>query len=775
MKRIIGLILVIVMVVTPASAGEKKASFDVQAAWDYIRELASDSMMGRKSGQPSAVMAEDYIACKFREWGLETAGDNDTYYQNFTIEHFNIEPGVVMEILTERERRQFHYGDDWRVQKFSGAGHFNADVVFVGYGIHAPDKGYDDYAGVDVKGKLALFASGSPPELKDELEKLARMENRVKAAQDLGAVGVCVFQHQRDQSRYFRVRLKKEMYKPDFVILTVEDRVAHIIFKDLNTEIRHLYRQIDEKNEPMSLATGVKAFIAVNTTFDAQRPTRNILAKITGMDKHLKRESVIIGAHMDHLGINPLGEVMNGANDNASGTAVVMEVARIMKLNHARPRRTVIFALWAGEEQGLLGSRYYTDHPTHPIEKTVAYINMDMVGHGSGKIPFRGVYYGPRIWEVLEKRLPQKILDEVKPGRGGPGGSDHTPFLTKGVPGFFIITQGAIKYHHSRDDSDLIKPEMLKKTGDFVHAAVNILASEPVDFIKQSRRENFYLKYQKLVNFHVSPLQNVLSGHKDAKDSHVDLQLAVVEEKEGLSADELRMDILKNLLASTEQMEKAKGLVFYSDSHKFSRDIRQGKTTVMAGLKGLNSVTDDPRWFRVLARQGLHFVIVEKSSPLFDEKGVTDKGKKMLKALNRSGLLLVCKGLSDPQGVSLLSISSKPVVLLSPDLPGQEVAELVKKKKSAWGLIMRPEDDPRTYFGRLNAAKKILGSEHLMIVNQQCLWNEAGKSQVLPLITEILKAEYERTEISNVFSDTLLRVLSETRGEESRPFAYIPF
>ena len=166
---------------------------------------------------------------------------------------------------------------------------------------------------------------------------------------------------------------------------------------------------------------------------------------------------------MDHLGINPLGEVMNGANDNASGTAVVMEIARIMKFNRTKPKRTVIFALWAGEEQGLVGSRYYADHPNLPIEKTVACINMDMVGQGHGKVPFRGVYYGPQIWKVLKEKLPKDILDDVKPGRGGPGGSDHTSFMMKGVPGFFIITTPFMKYHHSRDDVDLINPEMLKK------------------------------------------------------------------------------------------------------------------------------------------------------------------------------------------------------------------------------------------------------------------------------------------------------------------------
>ncbi|MFQ5721605.1 MAG: M28 family metallopeptidase [Candidatus Aminicenantales bacterium] len=271
-----------------------------------------------------------------------------------------------------------------------------------------------------------------------------------KAAQDLGAVGVLGFRQATSRSRYFRLRLEKEIYKPDFVILSVENRIPNFIFKDLKTELRFLFQEIDKTSSPMSLETGVKIFVSVKATFDPQRPTRNVLAKISGVDNNLRNEYVIIGAHMDHLGLNPLGEVMNGANDNASGTAVVMEIARVMKLNQIKPKRTVIFALWAGEEQGLLGSRYYADHPLYPIEKTVAYINMDMVGHGNGHVPFRGVYYAPHIWEIIKEKLPPEILGYIRPGRGGPGGSDHTPFLAKGVPGYAIMTEGYhFKYHQS--------------------------------------------------------------------------------------------------------------------------------------------------------------------------------------------------------------------------------------------------------------------------------------------------------------------------------------
>jgi microsomal dipeptidase-like Zn-dependent dipeptidase len=651
------------------------------------------------------------------------------------------------------------------------------EIVFVGYGIHAPEKDYDDYAGVDVKEKMVLLSIESPTNLEEKFEEEVKIENRIKAAQEQGALGVLGFRRPSAQRRYFRFRLKKEIYKPDFVILTVEDKVTNFIFKDLKTELRYLLQEIDKKSKPLSFKTGVKTFISVKAVFDEKRPTRNVLAKITGTDKNLRNEYVVIGGHMDHLGINPRGEIMNGADDNASGTAVVMEIARTMKLNRAKPKRTVIFALWAGEEYGLHGSRHYTDHPPFPIEKTVTYINMDMVGQGTGKVPFRGVYYAPQIWEILEEKLSKEIKEYVKPGRGGPGGSDHTAFIEKGVPTYGIYTDGYhFKYHTSRDDLDLIKPEVLKRTGDFVQAAVEILASEPRNFIQPRAQETYYLKYQKLMNFKLSLLNRFVEHRQDTKDSDVDLQLAVVEEKEGLSGDALRMDMLKNLLDASEKVKKAKGLTFYSSSSKLNMDIRQGKTTVLIGIKGINFFADEPRWAQILAKQDVHFVLLDKPSFLFGEEGLSEEGKKLVKAINTSGLLLVVKGLDTSQAKILLQNSKKPLVLLEKGLPKKDTLDLIKKKKSALGLILTQGEDPSSYFKKIDEVKSAIGTDYLMIVNQQCLWGKEGKEQLLRVISEIIKAGYKRPDVPNIFSSAFLRVLEKTKGKKDSPvFVHPPF
>ncbi len=136
MRIYISLFLTFFLLFSPIAAKVKKVAFDAQAAWSYIKDLASDSMQGRKSGQPSGTIGEEYIASKFKEWGLEPAGDNGTYFQNFTIEHRDIKAGVQLEIIAENARRDFYYGEDWKVQRFSGSGNFTAEIVFVGYGIH---------------------------------------------------------------------------------------------------------------------------------------------------------------------------------------------------------------------------------------------------------------------------------------------------------------------------------------------------------------------------------------------------------------------------------------------------------------------------------------------------------------------------------------------------------------------------------------------------------------------------------------------------------------
>jgi len=770
MKRLASIFLIILILLIPITAAKKKVPFDAQAAWNYIKDLAADEMEGRKSGQPGGVMGEEYIASRLKEWGLEPAGDSGTYFQNYTFDYYNINEGAVLEIITDKERRSFICEDDWNIQMFSGSGHFMSEIVFAGYGVHAPDKDYDDYAGVDIKGKVILISDKMPSKLEEKLGKAAFIENRIKVARELGGRGAMTFNNSSDIAKMLRIWTNSKLYNKDFVWLSVEDSVVKTIFKELGTDLRYHIRETEKTLKPTSFETGIKAFVSVSAVLDKKRTTRNVLAKITGKDSELKDEYVILGAHLDHVGLDTFGEIRNGANDNASGTAVVMELARIMKLNADSPLRTVIFALWSGEEQGLLGSKYYASHPLYPLEKTVLNINLDMVGHGKEKILLRGTYYGPQIWKLFQEKLPKEMVDSIKPSRGGPAGSDHTPFLDYGIPAFFIQSDGPhIKYHQSRDDIDLINLPALKLSGEFLYAATSLMGSERGDFISPRRREDAHFKYQTIINHHPCPLEKVIDDHADVENPLVDLQLALIDPGQGFSGDSLRLEIIKRLLSASKTIKESKGLLFYSSPQNVYYDMLQespGKTTVLIGLNGFDAFRDDPSWAQALAKQGVGFIRTDNAPFLFAEKSLSEEGKKLVDALNTSGLMLIIGGLDSAQSKALLEGSKKPVILLDSNLPDKEILNLIKEKKSAFGLILGSQENPSAYFKKLDKAKKLIDAEHLMIVSKSSLFGKPGQEQMLGIISEILNAGYKSMDIFNLFSVTFMRVLSKVRGEQ---------
>ena len=548
-------------------AQEKKDSFDVDNAMNYIRMLSADAMQGRKSGEPGGRMAADYIVEKLKEWGIEPAGNNGSYFQEMPFEYYWAERGASLEIITGKTKREYVYGEDWAQYQYSGSGCLAADVVFVGYGISAPEKGYDEYSGLDVKGKMALFSKDIPRKLEEGIEDECRLQRRIKTAQEHGACGVLIFQYSElgyMDSRGLtpaRTALTKEIYKQDFIILALDNRVVDFMFKHLKTEIPYLMTEIERTSKSQSFDTGVRSVVNMKIVYDEKRATQNILAKISGTDKNLKEEYVILGAHYDHLGVDMAGDVLNGADDNASGTAVVMETARIMKSGRIKPKRTVIFALWAAEELRVLGSKYYTENPVYPLEKTALYINLDMEGEGNEKILFRGTYYAPEIWTFLSKRLPKKIMSNVIPKRGGPSGSDHNYFHYNGVPSYFIVPDGYhFKTNRVGDVFELIQPDVLKNAGDLVYEVVKAFSLEPFIPVMRKRKENFFWKYETIINYEPICLNEAIETHKDAINPDVDLQLTLIGGKEGLIGDAQSIAMLKSLVDSNKKIRECPGL-----------------------------------------------------------------------------------------------------------------------------------------------------------------------------------------------------------------------
>ena len=773
MRKIVFLFVTFFILFLSSLAQKQKAVFDEHAAMSYIRDLAADSMMGRKSGQPGGDMAEEYVASRFEEWGVEPAGENGTYYQALNFEHMNIEPGVTLEIITGKGRRCFPNDQSvhvlrngWRVGWYSGSGHFSEEIVFVGYGIQAPEKDYDDFADVDVRGKIALLVYDTPVRFSREFPEDIDINSRITAVQSQGARAVLICPSPTTISRRYEGRLAKSIYKPDFPVLHIQADVTEFIFKDLKTELRYLISQMDGSNKPMSFDTGVKAFISVNAIYDPQRIARNVLGKVSGGDYRLKEEVIIIGAHLDHIGINPQGEVMNGANDNASGVSVVMEIARVLNLNRKTLKRTVVFFPWAAEEQhGYAGLVHYCQHPIFPLDKTVAYINMDMVGHGSGRVRLSGVGMNAQLWSVIEKKISPGIVDYVKHELGSQRIHDrHTDFPAEGVFRFGLSTDGYhFKYHHSRDDVDLIQPDLIKKTGDLVYAMAEILATEPGDLVPEQRKAKIYFKQLSLIDFKISSLEELIEHKNKTEDQYVDVQLVAVDGADSPAGGTKKESIVNSLFNVKDNIAKSPHFTLFRSSGGLHGSIREGRTTVLLGLRESDSWRDDARWLEVYARQGIVFVFIGDASFLFDGPRLSPEGIQILKALEENKLLPVFAGLESSQIHEILAKIQKPVVLFGRELPEEQAIRLIQKTNSVFGLIPAENEGTESFLDRLNETVDEVGIDNVAVVNQDCLWEAPGRNRMFELISVLLEKNTERVDILRLISSNFLRVLDEVK------------
>ncbi len=209
-------------------------------------------------------------------------------------------------------------------------------------------------------------------------------------------------------------------------------------------------------------------------------------------------------------------------------------------------------------------------------------------------------------------------------------------------------------------------------------AAATILASEKGDFFPPQRLERYHFRYQTLINYHFEPASKIIQGHKDAQDSHVDLQLARLTPPEGLTGDALRVEIVRQCLNLPEEIKKS-NLVLFTGASNLQAAINQGKTSILPGIRGIEVLKGEPRWAEVLARQGLYF-IMEEASAFFAEGQLTDEGKQIIQAINQVGLLLVVTSAQDSQIKEILNVASKPVAIISKEIPSPETMELIRKK-----------------------------------------------------------------------------------------------
>jgi Zn-dependent M28 family amino/carboxypeptidase len=362
--------------------------------WSHIQFLADDSLEGRATGSPGFEKAADYMATKFRAAGLEPAGI-DGYRQPMDFHVVQIdEARCALELLREGKAQPLKLGDDAVLGVSSHAAeNVEAGAVFAGYGLTIPELHYDDLAGQDVKGKIVVFMTGGPADMSGPLKAhYQSAEERRKALEKAGVIGTISIQDPKSAevpwSRIAAARFQPRMELsdpghdvPPPLPLGIAFNPAHaeILFSGSGHSFQDILADLNA-GKPMPhfpLAVTIHARVAM-TRSDVK--SENVVGLLPGSDPRLKKEYVVVSAHLDHLGVGqPVNgdRIYNGAMDDASGDASLIEIAKAMKDSAAKPKRSILFLSVTGEEKGELGSQYFAAHPTvsGPL---VADLNMDM-------------------------------------------------------------------------------------------------------------------------------------------------------------------------------------------------------------------------------------------------------------------------------------------------------------------------------------------------------------------------------------------------------------
>ncbi len=469
------------------AAGHASPAADAAAtirAEDLLREVAeltSPRYAGRLAGSPGYARAAADAARRFARLGLQPAG-TDRYLQEFAIEYNRIDACRLTIRPHGGEARTPALGEEFTCRGFTGSGSVAAPVIFAGWGVTREDLGWDDYAGIDARGKIVLVFKDAPPF--DPPSGTAWGDStlpRPKAlnAIDHGAIGLLMVSAPREGRvgpPIASVLHGPGVHPAGFPQQHVSGDVAAELLAPSGLSLEGLAAEIADARAPRPRPLAASASMTVAARYRPDQPTANVVALLPGADPALRDEIVLVGAHLDHVGGQGEEIYWPGANDNASGSAALMAVAEALSRAPERPARSVAFVLFAAEEQGLNGSRWFVEHPPFPLERVVAMLNLDCIGAGE-KLQIGNGKSAPRLWELvrgLDAAGAGVTIEETWAG----GGADATPFFEHGVPAaYFATTKGYRHLHQLEDTTDALNPALYEEAGRLVLRAVREIAN----------------------------------------------------------------------------------------------------------------------------------------------------------------------------------------------------------------------------------------------------------------------------------------------------------
>ncbi len=500
MRRLV-LVLIIVAV---ASAAALAPDIEPDHLLSHIKFLSSDDMKGRDNGSPELERAADYIAAQFKEAGLQPGGDNGTWFQSFQLQA-GLTVGTDNRLTLEHEGRRVpltlgtsYYPRAAPINEDPGkpsATLNNVPLVFVGYGLAVPALGYDDYANVDVTNKAVLIFSHEPQERNPNSRfngtrpmPQTTLEAKASLARSHGARALLVISdptHRVDEANYSLFKSDPDAESQPIPVLRIRrDDVKPLIDAwGLDALAAQIDRDLQPRSRPLTGGTATYVeYLSRN-----RRTVRNVVGVMTGSGAANSTEAIVIGAHYDHVGMGgrlsvtpDVAEIHNGADDNASGTAAVIEMAKAAMKQRTRFPRALVFAAFAGEERGLLGSAHYTSTPSVPMANTIAMVNLDMVGRANGSVDVSGLELSPSMEADLEA-ANRAIGNQLRVRREGPGAgrSDDSSFIAKRVPAINFFTGFHTDYHRPGDDWEKIDARGVSQVAALAMEFATRLAARP--------------------------------------------------------------------------------------------------------------------------------------------------------------------------------------------------------------------------------------------------------------------------------------------------------
>ena len=706
------LIGILIIIPTTLSAQLPKR-VDGESIKGIISLLASDEYQGRETGTPGCIMAEDYFANEFKKLKLLPGGDNGSYYYNYS---FNYEDDREKPSLVIEDRTFISgWNEDFYLTYRSDGGNAEAEIVFAGYGIYSPEKKRNDFDSIDIKGKIVLIKHGAPRKDINGWRPYCIDSVKAEYCYKNGALGVLFYEpieryYQGNLVPYYNNTLAKHSTLPGFPVFTVDERVARYIFQNTNFSYWRTIQTIDSKTA--SFSTGKKCKISSKVSKDPNKKARNVLAVLPGSDPKLKNEYVMIGGHIDHVGIGQDGVIRNGADDNASGPAVALGIAQTMIKNKFKPKRSIVFVGWTGEEEGLLGSKAWCEKPGIDLKKIVVYFNLDMVGLGDGNLDMPGIEFAPEVFDFIKRNSDSALLKHINWEKGGLGGSDHNYFLLHGVPAFAGMTSGSHPdYHQPGDDADKIKTDILQLTGDFIYYCTEKIADSKEGFISEKRSNENKIK---LINYNL--LLPVLSGNYNKDLDNSSAKLAILDFSDVARSTNPQENFLSLLKGYDEVLKLNKPeepIMMATNAIEAVNSQWMDKLGLLASFNPA-SIALDETWFKVLAKYGYRIALVDSQSTVINDSLAL---KKLIQLSHENGVGLILNNLSPASLETILKRSQGPCLILNKDsdIFTGNLISLIKKGSHLIVYQLNKEAGTQNDFDRFEELKNQVGDELITI------------------------------------------------------------